>query len=285
MGTVGAQQSGLSGAQQGVALRAAVQSSVMASAAPERISTAQQVLDELTQAVEQCSGERPGVSSGQIAQGVMRGLSAQAAAEQANTPSQRSFQLRGGFPSGLSDLRANLKQACSSFNGGNWMVEIYTEGRSYVAVAWRRLVPMWLLAPGGNERAEQETLEALNRARQSGGHCAETSFGPSAPLVIDHRLSRVVDQYVHLQAGRSLTGHTGPDGSTPASRTSAQDVPWTLLGENLAYGTSTPEETVAALLKSPGHCRNILNPEFTRVGLAWAIGGQWGLTWGELFAR
>jgi len=45
---------------------------------------------------------------------------------------------------------------------------------------------------------------------------------------------------------------------------------WTRIGENIAAGTDmdTPEEAVAAWMNSPGHCKNIMDPNFKEVGMA-----------------
>jgi uncharacterized protein YkwD len=47
------------------------------------------------------------------------------------------------------------------------------------------------------------------------------------------------------------------------------------VGENVAYGTGTPEELVALWMASPGHRANLLTPEFTHLGVgATVVGGR-----------
>ncbi len=45
---------------------------------------------------------------------------------------------------------------------------------------------------------------------------------------------------------------------------------WSALGENIAAGDAvkTAKNAVDAWLKSPGHCANLMNPNFTQVGMA-----------------
>jgi uncharacterized protein YkwD len=63
---------------------------------------------------------------------------------------------------------------------------------------------------------------------------------------------------------------------------------WHALGENIAAGVplATPDAVVAGWLASPGHCVNILSPDFTEigVGLATVDGSPYGVYWTQDFA-
>lgn len=72
--------------------------------------------------------------------------------------------------------------------------------------------------------------------------------------------------------------HTRPDGSscsTALDETGASRGAH-VIGENIAYGQSTAAGVVAAWMNSPGHRANILNPDFTHIGVGHftAPGGQ-----------
>lgn len=45
-------------------------------------------------------------------------------------------------------------------------------------------------------------------------------------------------------------------------------VNYSILGENIAGGQTTPAQVVAAWMRSPGHRANLLNPDFREVGVA-----------------
>ncbi|BDG35019.1 CAP domain-containing protein [Saccharococcus caldoxylosilyticus] len=45
-------------------------------------------------------------------------------------------------------------------------------------------------------------------------------------------------------------------------------------GENIAAGQRTPQEVVNAWMNSPGHRANILNKNFTHIGVGYAKGGS-----------
>ena len=50
------------------------------------------------------------------------------------------------------------------------------------------------------------------------------------------------------------------------NRISAVGYDWQVAGENIATGFSTPQQVVSAWMASPGHCRNILDPQYASVG-------------------
>ncbi|MCC7420444.1 MAG: CAP domain-containing protein [Planctomycetaceae bacterium] len=56
-------------------------------------------------------------------------------------------------------------------------------------------------------------------------------------------------------------------------------------GENIAFGQATPEEVVTAWMNSPGHRANILNPNFTEIGVGVAQGSNGALYWTQIFGQ
>ncbi len=50
------------------------------------------------------------------------------------------------------------------------------------------------------------------------------------------------------------------------NRISAVGYDWQVAGENIATGYATPQQVVSAWMASPGHCRNILDPDYASVG-------------------
>lgn len=88
------------------------------------------------------------------------------------------------------------------------------------------------------------------------------------------------------QAAHNNMTHIGSDGSTLANRATRSGYQgWTALGENVAYGYTTVESVMAGWMSSPGHRANILNENFTHVGvgLAYSTGGT--PYWTQVFGR
>jgi hypothetical protein len=84
--------------------------------------------------------------------------------------------------------------------------------------------------------------------------------------------------------------HVAPDGSTLVQRLTdvgyiSDDVDWSA-GENIAWGQgnlSTPRSIVAAWMNSAGHRANILNGEYTQIGLGLAAGSPVDAGWGTTY--
>jgi uncharacterized protein YkwD len=59
-----------------------------------------------------------------------------------------------------------------------------------------------------------------------------------------------------------------------------------VVGENIAAGQPTAEQVVAGWLKSAGHCANLMDPDFSEMGVAFAVAPQRGkaIYWAQLFA-
>jgi uncharacterized protein YkwD len=55
-------------------------------------------------------------------------------------------------------------------------------------------------------------------------------------------------------------------GIDPAARITAAGLSWSSTGENIATGYPTPRRVVAGWMASMDHCRNILDPSYSRVG-------------------
>jgi uncharacterized protein YkwD len=61
--------------------------------------------------------------------------------------------------------------------------------------------------------------------------------------------------------------HTSPDGRSPFDRMRAAGYAGNLMGENIAAGQPTPAAVMDAWMHSPGHRANILNCQFTEIGV------------------
>ena len=83
-------------------------------------------------------------------------------------------------------------------------------------------------------------------------------------------------------ATRDYFDHTSLDGRSPFERMEAQgyDSPG---GENIAAGQRTPESVMESWMNSPGHRANILNCDFTTLGVGIGEGGDYGIYWTQNF--
>ncbi|GAA3071674.1 hypothetical protein GCM10020254_14360 [Streptomyces goshikiensis] len=102
-------------------------------------------------------------------------------------------------------------------------------------------------------------------------------------LTANARLTQAAQSYTEVMARSGELSHTGPDGSTMSGRISATGYKWSATGENIAKGQADAAAVVDAWMKSPGHRANILNCNFTEIGVGvQKAGGPW---WTQDFAR
>ncbi|MER7053624.1 MULTISPECIES: CAP domain-containing protein [unclassified Streptomyces] len=121
---------------------------------------------------------------------------------------------------------------------------------------------------GGSGGVEAQVLSLVNEERAAAG---------CSPVTANDRLTRAADDYSDVMASSGVMSHTGPDGSTMASRVEAAGYQWSTLGENIARGQGSAASVMDSWMKSPGHRANILNCSFEElgVGVHFGDGGPW----------
>jgi uncharacterized protein YkwD len=62
-------------------------------------------------------------------------------------------------------------------------------------------------------------------------------------------------------------------------------VAYTAAGENIAKGQTTPEQVMNAWMNSQGHRENILNKNYTQIGVGIAKASNGQYIWTQLFIR
>jgi uncharacterized protein YkwD len=80
------------------------------------------------------------------------------------------------------------------------------------------------------------------------------------------RLDRSAQGWTNSMVRSGSLAHAGR-GSDPAARITAAGYAWSSIGENIATGFPTPRAVVSVWMGSTGHCRNILAPDFTDIGI------------------
>lgn len=107
------------------------------------------------------------------------------------------------------------------------------------------------------------------------------------PLRFAPELNVAALVHTQRQAADGDIFHTDPrDGSDPGDRISRAGYSFGTWGENVAAGYRSSESVMAGWMTSPGHCRNILNPAFTEIGVGYVTGGKrFGEFWTQVFAR
>lgn len=130
-------------------------------------------------------------------------------------------------------------------------------------------------------------LAAVNRARAQPRSCGERSFNAAPPVTWSEVLGRAALGHSRDMAQRVYFDHREGDGSDAGERAQRLGYRWSRIGENIASGQGTPDEAVAGWLASPGHCANLMNPNYTQMGAAYAVNHaseNGTLYWTQVFA-
>jgi uncharacterized protein YkwD len=129
-------------------------------------------------------------------------------------------------------------------------------------------------------------INIVNQVRAESRNCG-TSFFPAAdPVVWNNLLATAAQSHSDDMAGLNFFSHTGSDGLSVGSRVSNAGYVWRTVGENISAGRQSLQDTLNGLVNSPGHCANIMNPNFVEMAMACAeeSSSTYGVYWTQVFA-
>lgn len=95
-----------------------------------------------------------------------------------------------------------------------------------------------------------------------------TKQGLSA-LTIDTKVQQAA--LVRAKESAQSFSHTRPNGSSFSTALTKAGVSYRRAGENIAYGQSTPQQVMNAWMNSSGHRANILNANYTTIGVGYTV--------------
>ena len=104
---------------------------------------------------------------------------------------------------------------------------------------------------------------------------AERAEAGCDPLRADSRLAVAAQQHAADMAVNDYFSHTDQDGDGSADRIRDAGFAGSATGENIAYGQESATEVVAAWMDSSGHRSNILDCDFTRIGVGYDSRGDY----------
>lgn len=125
----------------------------------------------------------------------------------------------------------------------------------------------------GNElnQFEQQVVELTNQERTKRGLKA---------FKINNELSKVAREKSRDMAVNGYFSHNSPTYGSPFDMMKKYGITYRTAGENIAKGQRTPQRVVQAWMNSEGHRKNILNPNFTEIGVGYI---EQGNVWTQQF--
>lgn len=111
---------------------------------------------------------------------------------------------------------------------------------------------------------------------------AERAKAGLAPLGMYSPLMDVAEAKSADMARNNYFSHTSPTYVSPFDQIKAAGINYRAAGENIAQGQRTPQQVVQAWMQSPGHRQNILNANYTHIGVGFVENGYY---WTQQFIQ
>lgn len=122
------------------------------------------------------------------------------------------------------------------------------------------------------DNAAARIIELVNAERAKAG-LAPLSLNTTASSAALTRAKETV----------SVFSHTRPDGRNFSTALTEAGISYSFCGENIAYGQTTPEQVMNDWMNSSGHRANILQSNFSQIGIGHYISGNGTQYWVQLF--
>lgn len=120
---------------------------------------------------------------------------------------------------------------------------------------------------------EQQVIDLTNEKRASRG---------LKPLTANWELSRVARYKSQDMVNNKYFSHTSPTYGSPFNMIKNFGIKYRSAGENIAYGQRTPEQVVNSWWNSAGHRANMLNANYTDIGVGYVANGNY---WTQMFIQ
>lgn len=101
-------------------------------------------------------------------------------------------------------------------------------------------------------------------------------------LKVDWELARVAKYKSQDMKDKNYFSHTSPTYGSPFTMIQNYGIQYRSAGENIAKGQKTPEQVVNAWMNSSGHRANILNKNYTHIGVGFVEDGYY---WTQMFIQ
>lgn len=134
-------------------------------------------------------------------------------------------------------------------------------------------VPKQSAAQGttGLNKLASQVIDLTNQERKKNGLPA---------LEADPALSNVAQTKTNDMKAKNYFSHTSPTYGSPFDMMRDFGITYRTAGENIAMGQVTAKQVVNSWMNSEGHRKNILNPDFTKIGVGYTSSGNY---WAQMF--
>lgn len=120
----------------------------------------------------------------------------------------------------------------------------------------------------GSGLDKNKMLDLINQLRAAGCKCGFTNMPKVQLLKWNDSLEAVALNHSTDMSQKKYFSHINKENLDPGDRLDKFQFLWSAFGENIAKGQSTEEQVMDSWRKSTGHCKNMMNANFTLVGVA-----------------
>lgn len=128
----------------------------------------------------------------------------------------------------------------------------------------------------GSTNEATAILELVNKERSKNG---------LNPLTLSQELTNIATIKAKDMRDNNYFSHNSPTYGSPFDMLQHFGIHYSYAGENIASGQQTPEQVMTDWLNSSGHRANILNKNYTQLGVGYVEGGNYGNEWVQLFLK
>ena len=121
---------------------------------------------------------------------------------------------------------------------------------------------------------QQEVLKLVNVERTKRG---------LTPLKINTKLSNVATLKSQDMINKNYFSHTSPTYGSPFDMMKQFGITYRAAGENIAKGQKSPQQVMNSWMNSSGHRANILNSNYTELGVGIAKSSNGTIYWTQMF--
>ncbi len=114
-------------------------------------------------------------------------------------------------------------------------------------------------------------LNDVNTARQQPRNCGDEFFSAAPPLRWNPKLGEAARKHSVDMANNNYFSHTSLNGDKVEDRIGREGYDLVNLDENVSVGDKEHSNAVEGWLKSPGHCRNIMSPDYVDFGAGYGV--------------
>ncbi len=115
---------------------------------------------------------------------------------------------------------------------------------------------------------QQELMERINQFRAAARTCGTLQYAAAPALKWNSKLFNSAAGHSADMAVKNYFSHTSQDGRSFSQRITGAGYAWRTAGENIAAGQTSVAQVMTGWINSPGHCANLMNRNFTEVGVA-----------------